>query len=537
MIRSFPYFYLTLNGRNVQEYRERGRGDGTDEKGVKGKEKMKKKILSMLLCTVITAGMLAGCGSSTSDTSGSSVQTEASQEAADSAAQTETASESDAQTEASAETSETDGEKIVVTIGDFPNKEADPALWEVYQGYVEKFKEIRPDVEIIQDEKSYSVDSFATTAATGQLANLFRVAFTEPQACIDSGYVRDVTDIFVERGYADGLNDDVMEMLTADGKYYGIPMTGYSMGMWYNVNLFKQAGLVNEDGTLQYPTTWDEVIETAQIIKEKTGQAGFGFQGMGNQAGWVMQNLDWAYGAELMVEEEDGSYKATFATPELEEAFQIYYDMKWKYDVLPANTQMERADVVRMMATDQLGMCVCAEDWWDSAVLEYGMDISNIGCSPLPAGPAGTYSLTGGNLMMFSKDTTDEQVEALFDWMEMIGNGPVLSDVAKENLVDQLEAKKADGRVIKVPSFDVWKDEARQADLAAIYEPYVNIDPVVQVPMMNDQVRMHPEYRVHSQDLYATMTECIQEVLTNENVDIMQLLTEKESDFQKDFLD
>ena len=107
---------------------------------------MKKKILSMLLCTVITAGMLAGCGSSTSDTSGSSVQTEASQEAADSAAQTETASESDAQTEASAETSETDGEKIVVTIGDFPNKEADPALWEVYQGYVEKFKEIRPDV-------------------------------------------------------------------------------------------------------------------------------------------------------------------------------------------------------------------------------------------------------------------------------------------------------------------------------------------------------------------------------------------------------
>ena len=139
--------------------------------------------------------------------------------------------------------------------------------------------------------------------------------------------------------------------------------------------------------------------------------------------------------------------------------------------------------------------------------------------------------------MMFSKDTTDEQVEALFDWMEMIGNGPVLSDVAKENLVDQLEAKKADGRVIKVPSFDVWKDEARQADLAAIYEPYVNIDPVVQVPMMNDQVKMHPEYRVHSQDLYATMTECIQEVLTNENVDIMQLLTEKESDFQKDFLD
>ena len=128
---------------------------------------MKKKMLSVLLCMVITAGMLAGCGSSTSDTAGSSAQTEASQEAAESTAQTEAVSESGTQTEASAETAETDGEKIVVTIGDFPNKEADPALWEVYQGYVEKFKEIRPDVEIIQDEKSYSVDSFATTAATG----------------------------------------------------------------------------------------------------------------------------------------------------------------------------------------------------------------------------------------------------------------------------------------------------------------------------------------------------------------------------------
>lgn len=293
-------------------------------------------------------------------------------------------------------------------------------------------------------EKSYTVDSFATTAATGQLANMFRVAFTEPQACVDAGYVRDVTGELTERGYVDKLNDDVLNIITKDGEYYGLPYFGYMMGMWYNVNLFKEAGLVNEDGSLQYPTTWDEVIETAQIIKEKTGQAGFAFQGKGNQAGWILQNLAWAQGVEFMEKQEDGSYKATFATPELENTFQIISDMKWKYDIIPANTLLERGDIVRMMATDQLGMCVCSEDGFGSAVIEYGMDIANIGCSPLPSGPAGTYALCGGDVMMFSKDTTDEQVDALFDYFRYNG---LLSESVRSSC----------SRYLAWPVYSVWK--------------------------------------------------------------------------------
>jgi len=138
---------------------------------------------------------------------------------------------------------------------------------------------------------------------------------------------------------------------------------------------------------------------------------------------------------------------------------------------------------------------------------------------------------------LFSPETTDEQLEALFDWLDVIGNGPELSELGKTNIENQIKANVADGKVVTVPAFSVWNDEKRNEQIKELYIPYVNTDPKVQENMMNDKVTLHAEEPMATQELYRVVSALMQEVLTNQNVDIMPLLEEKQANFQRDFLD
>lgn len=87
-------------------------------------------------------------------------------------------------------------------------------------------------------------------------------------------------------GNPDALTQQMIDIVSQDGKIYGIPYIAYVMGMWYNVALFTEAGLVDENGIPLYPTTYDERIETAVTIKEKTGKSGFVMPTRDRIGGW-----------------------------------------------------------------------------------------------------------------------------------------------------------------------------------------------------------------------------------------------------------
>ena len=60
--------------------------------------------------------------------------------------------------------------------------------------------------------------------------------------------------------------------VTYDGKIYAIPMDVHA-NLWYaNMDIMKQAGLVNPDGTPMVPHSPEEMLRQAKIVKEKTGK-------------------------------------------------------------------------------------------------------------------------------------------------------------------------------------------------------------------------------------------------------------------------
>ena len=70
-----------------------------------------------------------------------------------------------------------------------------------------------------------------------------------------------------------------------DGHQYGGPYTFSTPTLFYNGDIFKAAGL----DPAQPPTTWDQVRQAAQAIKDKTANAPLYIGGLFG-ADWIIQS-------------------------------------------------------------------------------------------------------------------------------------------------------------------------------------------------------------------------------------------------------
>lgn len=424
---------------------------------------------------------------------------------------------------------------IKVTIGYWPDQETDPHQYEVYEEYRQQMNEKYPNIEIIPDQFNYQPDTVLTVGASGQLPNLYRVPYTEPKKMIEAGFAKDITELFKKNGYDKAITPAILNLIEDDGKYYGIPYSGYVLGLMCNMELFRQAGLANEDDSPKAPKTFEELIQTAKTIKEKTGQAGFAIPTSGTEGGWIFANLAWNFGVKFM-DKVDGKWKATFNTPEAVEAFQYLSDLKWKYNVLPDNILMSMEDSLKTVAVNQAGMTLSAEDRFSSIVKNYKTPIDSIAYSSIPEGPGGNYALMGGDIWMMSAETTDEQADAILKWLEIKGDVAELTEEKSENLKKSLQAKVEQGLPVFRPSFNIWVDKKRIDAENEIYNKYTNV-PASHIANIAENVTPKEEEPINAQQLYSALSSVMQEVLNNKNADIQSILDKANSSFQKDFLD
>lgn len=428
-------------------------------------------------------------------------------------------------------------ENVSVTVSYWPNSETDSQRHALYDTYLEEMKKKYPNITIIPDEEAYGVDNFMVLAATNQLPNVYRKPYTEPQQIINAGYARDISKYVKKYGFDKGINSDIMKISMKDGKYYGVPYNGYMIGMAYNANVFKKAGLVNSDGSLKTPSTYDELVETAKIIKEKTGVPGYVIQTSNKEGGWMFMNIAWSYGVNFMKQGKDGKWKATFDTPEAVAALEYIKDLKWKHDVFSANVLVDTNEMQKLLATDRVGMAMTAESAISSMVTKYKVPIDTFGYGPVMAGPKGRYSQVGGDIYMFSPDTTDAQVDAAFKWFEFLGITPNVDSEYETKLEETIKANKEAGKVIASPSLKIWVNKERTSADDKLYKKYSNVNPALWKNACPDSVTVRQEEPVCAQNLYALLSTAMQEVLTDPNADCKKIIHDTNETFQKDFLD
>lgn len=429
--------------------------------------------------------------------------------------------------------------KINLSVGGWPN-ETNPKSVEKYEEYKEQMMAKYPDVNVIPDTTGYAdAKTFTMKASAGQLPTTYVTHFTEVQQTIDAGYAADITDVMQERGLIDAINPNILETVKGkDGKLYAFPSAAYMMGININKSLFEEAGLVNEDGTVMVPDTYEELAETASIIKQKTGKAGYVICTTNNCGGWHFLNMAWSWGVDFMEMGEDGKWKATFNTPEAVAALEYVKDLKWKWDALPDEQVIDQTTGQKLVGVGQAAMIF--DGPIAALVTKYGMDPSDFALARLPKGPAGRHVQMGGSVYMFSNTATPEEINAAFDWLELIGYANIQLDEEtwankEKDYQTQLEENKI---VFPLSPMTLWADPDRLSREKELNKKYCNVaDADVTTYMDLSDTILKPEEPACCQQLYAVLDGCIQEVLTNENADCAALIEKACNDFQVNHLD
>lgn len=431
-------------------------------------------------------------------------------------------------------------EKVSITIGNSP---ADgQAGYESYMKRIDNFREAHPEWNIDVSTYTYDVKNFMVKAAAKQLPTTWTTFFTEVEKISDAGYCADISKNIKEMGLDKILNPEILKIVTGDnGEIWGVPSSAYAQGLHINKELFKKAGLVNDDDSIKIPQTYDELAEYAGIIKEKTGVSGFAIPSTNNCGGWHLMNIAWSYGTEFMKQNDDGKWEATFDSDEFKSALKWLYDLKWKYNAVPDGAAIDQAELYKIFGTGQTAMMFANPPVQD-LTSKYDMPIDNIACASLPEGPKGRYTQSGGNIIMFNPSASDEEINAALTWyMEHQDLSLEINDenvkIKEENLITSQENGKI---ILSSDSFAMNTTINRKGEekLVELQDEYSNVDAKDYEDYFDfSKVTLKPEEPVCCQELYAVLDGVVQEILVNKNADIDALVKTAVSDFQKNSLD
>lgn len=487
-----------------------------------------KKLWALLLVSLMALSVFAGCNDNPAASSKSEPGTSGSE-----STPAEPESKASSASEADANISD---EPVTISVSNWPTS-ADPDKLAQFEGYLEKMKELHPNVTVVPDEYEYAVDTFLPKAASGQLPTIYSTFFTETSKIINAGYAADISSVMETYGYDTMMNQEMLDLMKADGKIYGIPNGGYNVGMLYNIELFEEAGLLDENGVPQYAQTYEELAQLAVTIKEKTGKPGLFWYTKNNQGGWMFMNLAWSYGVEFMKQDGD-KWVATFDSDEAVEAMQYVKDLKWVHNCIQDNTLVAGDEMFTAFATNQVGMAYSTLDWNDPIVTAGGANKDNLSLARVPAGPGGRVSLMGGNVYMFSPTATEAEIDAAIKWLEVTGFSPNANDTTKSGLVEEYTTADTKGMPVGPLKMNVWSEGEYYNMVQEVVSDLNNVDMKFWDDFAKtDDLTISPEVPMNAQELYKAIDDITQEVLTNENADVAALMKQANETFQKDYLD
>lgn len=205
--------------------------------------------------------------------------------------------------------------------------------------------------------------------AAGSPADVFMVNNPDFPAFANSGNLLDMGE-YVEEGYFDQFFPGVLNMYQWNGKNMAVPFTTDCRILWYNKEMFKEAGLDPE----QPPKTWDELVSFAKQITEKTGKYGFGMD-MGLKE-LPTASLYCASGSQLVNVAGDGTITPNVDTDEFRKYVQTLVDMKDTYE--PDYATLDYHDVASQFVEGQFGMIInnslmstdiYEKDFWGQALI------------------------------------------------------------------------------------------------------------------------------------------------------------------------
>lgn len=418
---------------------------------------MKKKLVSILLTATMAAGLLAGCGSDSSTDTASNTDTESSEEDT-----------------SEAETEETDTEE----------KNADAsitlnwAIWDkdlvtYWNDLADAYMEQNPDVKIeLTDLGSSDYMTVLATDLSGDGSDFDIVTVKDVPGyatLVSKGVLEDLTDRIssdgIDLSQYNGITD---QLTTEDGKLYEMPFRDDIWVLFYNKDLFDDAGV-------EYPTN-DMTVEEWDALARQVAKTGFGddaiygthyhtwrsavqlFGVLDGQHTILDGNYDWAkpYYEMVKQQEEDGICRTYVDT----NASSLHYSAAFSEGNV-ATMNMGTwyiSTLISELASGEYDSELCG-NW---GIVKY----------PHPEGVAAGTTL--GQITSLAIPTSSDQKDAAWDFIKFASGQEGAKIVAESGAMPAILNDETTGIIASLDGFpqDENSKEALQAETVYLEAPY-----------------------------------------------------------------
>jgi len=272
---------------------------------------MKKKLITWIAATSLAVGLLTGC------------------KAKEETKETQTNAETSAETNAEANAiSDSDSEKENVS-GETVELEflfGDPNRTEIFSRIVEDFNQSQSEVHVTFNATGTNhLEELMTRLATNDVPDLTsQLQGYELASYVDAGYIKDIRN----EPYLSYIRDTELDTVSIDGGVYGIPMDTQAWGVFYNKELFEQAGIKEVPKTV---TQLKECVEKLNAAGITPFAAGYGTEWtIGQFLGYGASSILTPAAVELGDDYKKGNW--SFDLPGIDMAFDVL-------DLVADNTQ------------------------------------------------------------------------------------------------------------------------------------------------------------------------------------------------------
>ena len=393
---------------------------------------------------------------------------------------------------------------------------SEQATIDTFKAQAAEFMKANPNITIEPKEWEWKGETFATQLAGGTLPTTFRVPFTDGRGLIERNQILDVSKQVKALPYANKFNPSVLAAVQSpDGKIYGLPTGVYGMGLHYNRDLFKAAGLDPD----KPPTTWDDLRVAAKAIHDKTGQPGFVTMSKGNTGGWDLTTFTYALGGRM--ESEDGK-TATVNNDGTKQVLTTLKAMRWEDNSVGSGALLDWGGINQAFAAGKAGMYVSGSDVYNALVQQNKVKPESYGLGLLPMGAGDSGVLGGGSIAAVSAKANQAQADAAVKWNDWYYMRKLSEQSAAEADAKTLNEGKQPVGTPQLPVFDA----ATLTSYNGWIKPYVNV-PIDQMSNFTNGInnqKFLAEPVSHTQEIYALLDTVVQKVLTDKNADIDQVL-------------
>ena len=191
-----------------------------------------KRVLMLTLVAVFIVSILY---------MGTSCKAEEEEPAAEEPVAEEPAEEEPAEEEPAAE--EEEAEPVTISWWHIQTEESQKEYW---QDLADRFMAENPNVTIeitVMENENFKA-KMTTVMQTGEVPDLFQSwGGGTMNAQVEAGLLKDITEQLAEDGFADTISAGALGVYSYEGKNYGVPRDMGMVGVFYNTELFDQAGV------------------------------------------------------------------------------------------------------------------------------------------------------------------------------------------------------------------------------------------------------------------------------------------------------